>query len=455
MRRLVRTWLKNPLAIYTGTPHDAGGGVVVTDGIVEQLVPSGGMPDSEVDRTEDVSPYVIVPGLVNCHHHFYQTLTRAFPAALDKSLFDWLTALYPVWAHLDEDSIRLSTRLALAELMLSGCTLANDHHYVFTDALNDAIDIQVDEAKRLGIRVTLTRGSMSLGQSKGGLPPDHVVQTEAEILADSERLIATHHDASPGAMTQIALAPCSPFSVTAALMRDSAALARQHGVLLHTHLAETEDENDFCLQQVGMRPLDYLESVDWLADDVWFAHGIHFNDDEIARLGAAGSAISHCPSSNQVLASGICRVNELEHAGCAVGLGVDGSASNDCSNMIGEARQAMLLQRLRYGANDVSHLDALRWATAGGAGVLHRPDVGTLAVGQTADLGCYALDELRFSGHGDPIAALLLCGAHQVHHLMIAGEWRVRERCLVDVDQQALIAEHSSAAVALARRAIG
>lgn len=451
----MRTWLKNPLSIYTGTEADAGGGLVVCDGLIEALVPTGATPDSRVDHVEDVSHLVVLPGLVNCHHHFYQTLTRAFPAALDKALFDWLTALYPVWAHLDEHSIRMSTRLALAELMLSGCTLANDHHYVFTDALEDAIDIQVEEANKLGIRVTLTRGSMSLGHSKGGLPPDHVVQTEAEILADSARLIATHHDASAGAMTQIALAPCSPFSVTAELMRDSAALARQHGVLLHTHLAETIDENDFCLQQVDMRPLDYLESVDWLADDVWFAHGIHFNDEEIARLGAAGAAISHCPSSNQVLASGICRVNELEQAGCSVGLGVDGSASNDCSNMIGEARQAMLLQRLRYGAHNVSHLDALRWATKGGAGVLHRPDVGTLSVGQAADLGCYALDELRFSGYGDPLAALLLCGAHRVHHLMIAGKWRVRDGSLTDVDQQALVAEHTAAATALARRALG
>ncbi|MEL6870460.1 MAG: 8-oxoguanine deaminase [Pseudomonadota bacterium] len=451
----MRLWLKNPLAVFTGTAESADGGLVIRDGVIEACVPRGVTPTGEFDHIEDVSDLVVLPGLVNCHHHFYQTLTRAFPAALDKPLFDWLTALYPVWAHLDEACIRLSTRLALAELMLSGCTLASDHHYVFTGALEDAIDVQFEEAASLGVRVTLTRGSMSLGQSAGGLPPDHVVQTETHILDASERLIAQHHDADPLSMQHLALAPCSPFSVTADLMRESAQLARRHGVLLHTHLAETEDENAFCRDQVGMRPLDYMESLGWLGDDVWFAHGIHFDDDEVRRLGAAGVGISHCPSSNQVLASGVCRAVELEQAGCAIGLGVDGSASNDCSNMIGEARQAMLLQRLRYGAEHVSHLDALRWATAGGARLLHRPMLGTLAPGMGADLGCYSMQALRFSGHGDPMAALLLSGAHEVHHLMVAGEWRVRDGQLCDVDQAQLVAAHHDAAQRLHRRSAG
>ncbi|MEM8548801.1 MAG: 8-oxoguanine deaminase, partial [Pseudomonadota bacterium] len=420
-------------------------------GRIAECLANGTRPAAPVDQEFDAHDLVILPGLVNCHHHFYQTLTRALPAALNKPLFPWLQALYPVWAGLDEEAIALATELALAELMLSGCTLASDHHYLFTPAIESAIDIQVDVARRLGVRVVLTRGSMSLSEKDGGLPPDTVVQTEARILAESERLIAAHHDDAPDAMVQIALAPCSPFSVTADLMRDSAALARQHGVRLHTHLAETEDENAFCLQHVGQRPLDYLASLDWLADDVWLAHGIHFTEDEIARLGAAGTAISHCPSSNMVLASGICPVVALEEAGCPVGLGVDGSASNDVSSMINEVRQALVLQRLQSGAQTITHERALHWGSAGGAALFGRSELGTLAPGQLADLGCYALDELRFSGAGDPVAALILCGAQSVRHLMIQGEWRVRDGAVADLDLAALRARHGAAARRLAQ----
>lgn len=448
----MRTWIKNPLAVWTGTGADAANGIVVDDREITEIVAAGDEPSEQADREFDASGLVIIPGLVNCHHHFYQTLTRAFPAALNKELFDWLVALYPVWAGLAEESIALSTELALAELMLSGCSTASDHHYLFTDQVPNAIDIQVEAVKKMGARVILTRGSMSLGEKDGGLPPDRVVQDEEVILAESERLIRAHHDSDSGAIVQIALAPCSPFSVTQNLMRDSAVLAREHGVLLHTHLGETEDENEFCVSQFGKRPLDHLEEIGWVADDVWLAHGVRFDDDEVARLGKAGTGISHCPSSNMLLASGICRAKELEAAGAPVGLGVDGSASNDSSNMMQEVRQAFLLQRIRYGSANISHEDALRWGTAGGAQVLHRPEIGTLAPGQAADMAMFDLEELRFSGSGDPVAALVLCGAHQVRHLMVGGEWRVTDGELAGVDVARLRARHQELADQLAAR---
>ena len=283
-----------------------------------------------------------MPGLINTHHHFYQTLTRAFPPALDSELFPWLQALYPVWQRLTPDALRAAAQLAFAELLLSGCTTTTDHHYVFPAGLDQAIDIEVEEARRLGIRVVLTRGSMNLSVEDGGLPPKGVVQREDRILADSERLIRAYHQPGPGAMVQIALAPCSPFSVTRSLMADTASLARRHDVRLHTHLAETRDETAFCEARFGCRPLDYLESAGWLDERVWLAHGIYFDDAELPRLARAGVSITHCPASNMVLASGFCRVPDLEGAGCAVGLGVDGSASNDASNLIEEVRHAFL-----------------------------------------------------------------------------------------------------------------
>ncbi|MEL7312904.1 MAG: 8-oxoguanine deaminase [Pseudomonadota bacterium] len=443
---MTRLWIRSPAAAWTGCEQDASGGVVVDGPRIVECLSSGQAPAAPVDEVFDASGLVVLPGLVNCHHHFYQTLTRAFPAALNQPLFPWLKALYPVWAGLDTEAIAVSTELALAELMLSGCTLASDHHYVFTSQVAEAIDIQVAVAQRLGVRVTLTRGSMSLGERAGGLPPDSVVQDASTILAESQRLIESWHDAGAESMVQIALAPCSPFSVTPDVMRESAALARAQKVRLHTHLAETEDENAFCLERFGQRPLDYLESLDWLASDVWLAHGIHFTADEIERLGAAQVGVSHCPSSNMILASGICPASHLEQAGCPVGLGVDGSASNDGSNMIGEVRQAFLLQRLQDGADVVTHEDALRWATQGGANVLGRPSLGTLAPGKLADLGCYSLDELRFSGAGDPVAALVLCGAHRVQHLMVNGVWRVVAGEIPGVDLKSLRARHDAAA---------
>jgi len=322
---------------------------------------------------------------------------------------------------------------------------------LYPEAAPEVLDIQVDAIRQIGVRGALTRGSMSLGEDDGGLPPRNTIQTEDVILADSERVINEYHDASEGSMMTVALAPCSPFSVTEDLMKESAKLARQKGVRLHTHLAETFDENDFCLKVFGVRPVDYLERVGWMSDDVWLAHGIHFNDEEISRLGKAGVGITHCPSSNMVLGSGQCRTRELEQAGCPVGLGVDGSASADCSNMIQEARQAMLLQRLRYGSADITHFDAFRWASKGSAACIGRNDIGEIAVGKQADLALFKLDEIRFSGSGDPLAALLLCGAHRADYVMVAGEWKVKDSQLVDIDLNELLAEHENARRQLAK----
>ncbi len=445
----MKIWLKNPLAILVDDGIDARAGFVIDDNKISEILSLGEQPSSPVDEIIDASEHVVLPGLINTHHHFYQTLTRAYPAALNKELFPWLKSLYPVWAGLTEDKIYVSTRLAAVELLLSGCTTAADHHYIFPEAAREALDIQVGAIKSVGIRATLTRGSMSLGEDEGGLPPRNTIQTEDAILADCSRVINEYHDASEGSMMQVALAPCSPFSVTEDLMKESAVLARQKKVRLHTHLAETHDENDFCLKIFGVRPVDYLERVGWMSDDVWLAHGIHFNEEEIGRLGKAGVGVTHCPSSNMVLGSGQCRTLDLEKAGSPVGLGVDGSASSDCSNLIQETRQAMLLQRLRYGSAGVTHFDAFRWVTKGSAQCLGRDDIGEIAVGKQADLALFKLDEVRFSGSGDPLAALLLCGAHKADSVMVAGEWKVRNGEVLGLDLEKLMAEHKEAALGL------
>ena len=436
-------WFKNPLAIYA---KNSKGGVVIKGQEIIELVGSGKTPLSQIDEVYDASKSVVLPGLINTHHHFYQTLTRAYPEALNKELFPWLKSLYKVWAHIQPEMLAVSTELALSELLLSGCTTASDHHYLFPNQLENAIDIQVEQAQNLGMRVVLTRGSMSLGEKDGGLPPQSVVQTKERILSDSERLIKSYHNYDKGAMTQIALAPCSPFSVTTELMQDTAELAEQYDVRLHTHLAETIDEENFCLEKFGLRTVDYLESVGWLSERTWLAHGIHFNQGEIQKLGQAGVGICHCPSSNMMLASGICRILELEEAGSSVGLGVDGSASNDGSNMIAELRQGMYLQRLRYGTSKISHEHAYNWASTGSAKLLGRDDIGEIAVGKQADLALFKLDELRFSGSHDPLAALLLCGAQRADRVMVAGKWRVVDGKIVDRDEVELIHRHSDAA---------
>ena len=317
----------NPLAILA---DEAQSGLVVNGSQIVECVPKFSTPESTIDETFDASQHVVLPGLINTHHHFYQTLTRAFGPALDKELFQWLTTLYPVWANLTMKHIEIATRLALTELLLSGCTTTADHHYVFSSALDSAIDVQVNVAREMDMRVVLTRGSMNLSVEDGGLPPKSIVQDAGTILADSERLINAYHCVEHGSKVQIALAPCSPFSVTLDIMKDTVELARQKNVLLHTHLAETEDENKFCIREFGCRPLDYLEQCGWLTDRTWLAHGIHFNDDEINELGRAGVGITHCPGSNMLLASGMCRVLELEQTGVPVGIGVDGFSFRRC-----------------------------------------------------------------------------------------------------------------------------
>ncbi|PSJ46763.1 8-oxoguanine deaminase [Zobellella endophytica] len=439
-------WIKQPLA--TLDPACAGGLVVAGDRIIELLV-AGQSPATPVDEVFDARRHVMLPGLVNAHHHFYQTLTRAHPEALNKELFSWLVSLYPVWARLHPEMVEVSTQLALSELLLSGCTTASDHHYLFPAGLEDAIDIQLAQAEKLGVRVHLTRGSMSLGQEQGGLPPQSTVQSEETILADSERLIRRYHNSDDGAMARVALAPCSPFSVSSELMRASARLAEQYDVQLHTHLAETHDETEFCLKMFGMRPVDYLESVGWLSNRAWLAHGIHFDEQEIRRLGRAGVGIAHCPSSNMLLASGQCPTLDLEAAGCPIGIGVDGSASNDGSNMIMEVRQALLLQRLRYGARRITHQKVLDWATRGSAACLGREDIGELAVGKQADLALFTLDDIQFAGAGDPLAALVLCGARQADRVMVAGKWRVSNGLVEGLDLEALKARQRALAATL------
>lgn len=439
-----RLWIKNPLAILAPKGVDAGGGVVVANRKVVEHIASGRTPMGEY-FVFDASKHVVLPGLINTHHHFYQTLTRAHPDAINRALFPWLKALYPLWTRLTPEGLKLATEVALVELMMSGVTCASDHHYVYPNGLDDAMDIQAEVAGSLNMRMVLNRGSMNLSVKDGGLPPENIVQDADLILADCERVISKYHCTDEGAMLQVALAPCSPFSVTKQLMSDTAALAKKCGCALHTHLAETEDENSFCMETMGCRPLDYLEETGWLTDKTWLAHGIYFNDDEVKRLGKAGTGVSHCPSSNMVLASGQCRTLELEAAGVKVGLGVDGSASSDSSNLMEGVRHALMINRLTYDAT-VTHFDAFRWATQGSARCLGRDDLGSLEIGKQADLAMFTLDELRFSGAHDPLAALVLCGAHAADRVMVAGKWTVEDGNPVGIDLAKLRADHGQAA---------
>ena len=437
-----RLWIKDPLAIFAA---EAERGLVVDGRVIVELVPAGGEP-TEPCAVFDASRHVVLPGLVNTQHHFYQTLTRAHPAAINKRLFPWLQALYPIWARLTPDTLRPAVRIALIELLLSGCTTAADHHYLYPEGLEQAVDIEVEAAREIGIRMTVTRGSMNLSQKDGGLPPDAVVQDEDTILRDSERVLSLFHDRSPGAEIQIGLAPCSPFTVTERLMRETAALAGRFDCPLHTHLAETDDETRFCVDRYGCRPVEFLERTGWLSPRTWLAHGIHFDDREIATLGRHGVGICHCAASNMVLASGICRTVELEAAGAKVGLGVDGSASNDASNMMEALRQALMIGRLRYGADAITHRDVLRWGTEGSARCIGRGDIGRIAPGYQADLALFTLDETRFAGAHDPLAALILCSAHRADRVMVGGRWRVEDGQPLGIDLAKLIADQRQAA---------
>ena len=435
-----------------------GGGLFIRDGFIEQVGVNAELPVS-ADEVLDLQGHILLPGLVNTHHHFYQTLTRAVPAAQDANLFNWLKTLYPIWARLNPEDIFISTETALAELALSGCTTASDHLYLFPNG--SRLDDEIAAAREIGLRLQASRGSMSLGESQGGLPPDSVVDNENAILEDSLRLIQRYHDPKPGAMVQIVLAPCSPFSVTGELMKQSAALARQYEVNLHTHLAETEDEESFCLQKFGYRPVGYMQSVDWVGEDVWFAHSVYVNADEIKTFATYGCGVAHCPSSNMRLASGIAPIREYLAAGVNVGLGVDGSASNDGSHMLGEVRQAMLLSRAREGitgfslSNDparklMTARQALWLGTRGGAAVLGRNDIGSLEPGKCADFFAINLNRLEYAGAlHDPVAAVIFAQPVKADYTVVAGKFVVKNANLNTLDEPALVERHNQCATRL------
>jgi cytosine/adenosine deaminase-related metal-dependent hydrolase len=431
-------------------------GIFVREGWIEQVGPSDDLP-TEADEILDLTNHIVLPGLINTHHHLYQTLTRVIPAAQDADLFQWLKTLYPIWAEMQAEDMRLSTQLGLAELALSGCTTAADHHYIFP---NDCtLDAQIDAARVLGIRLHASRGSMSLGESQGGLPPDRVVEPEEEIIKDTERVISAYHDPEPGAMTRIVVAPCSPFSVTEDLMRESAKLARAHGVKLHTHMAETIDEEHFCIEQFGHRPLAYAEALDWAGPDVWFAHAVHISPDEVSRMSTSGIGVAHCPSSNMRLASGIAPVRRYRSEGVNVGLGVDGSASNDSSHMLAEARQALLLSRVGAAVDPeidgeqalMTARQALELATLGGAAVLGRDDVGSLEVGNAADFIAIDLQRIEYAGAlHDAVAATVLCAPVGVDYTYVHGQPIVYEGQLSTIELPVLIEAHNEASLRLA-----
>jgi cytosine/adenosine deaminase-related metal-dependent hydrolase len=440
------------------------GAIVIRDNFIERVGDSAEVNSSlsaaglVPDRRIDASGCVITPGLINCHHHLYQTLTRSIGTAQGKSLFDWLQTLYPIWGEMDAEAVYISAKLGLAELLLSGATTVADHLYLFPNGAR--LDDEIRAARELGVRFHPTRGSMSLGQSQGGLPPDSVCEGEADILADCARVINEFHDPEPFSMLRIGLAPCSPFSVTPELMRKTAELARAHPrVNLHTHLAETVDENRFCEQHFGLRPLPYIESLGWTGDDVWFAHMVHPSTDEIGMLAATNSGVCHCPSSNMILASGIAPVREMSDAGVRVGLGVDGSASNDGNHLLGEARQSMLLQRVGWpgfesSADRFSARDALELATLGGAAVLGRDDIGSLEPSKAADLVAYRVDGIRHAGAGsDPVAALLTCAPANVWLSLINGRTIIEQGAIVDLDVDTLVQQHNQQAQRLLQKA--
>lgn len=423
-----------------------GGGLFVRDNVIEQVGPTAELP-AEADEVIDASGLAVLPGLINTHHHFYQTLTRAVPGAQDEELFDWLVRLYPIWGELTDEAVYLSTQTAMAEMILSGCTTSSDHLYLYPN--NATADAQVRAAREIGMRFHLTRGSMSLGRSQGGLPPDHVVQDEDVILADSQRVIETYHDPKPYAMTRVALAPCSPFSVTPELMRRSAELARAYeGVMLHTHVAETADEEVFCLREFGARPAVYMQQLGWVGPDVWWAHAVFVNDDEIRMLAETGTGVAHCPASNMRLGSGIARVRDMLDAGVKVGVGVDGSASNDTAHVFDEARLALLLQRVKGGAGALSVAEGLELATRGSASVLGRDDIGVLAPGKAADLIGVDLHTLSMAGGAvhDPFGALLLCHVERVDLSVINGRVVVRDKALLTLDVDEHVARHNEIA---------
>jgi cytosine/adenosine deaminase-related metal-dependent hydrolase len=426
----------------------ANASIFVRDGVIEAIGAPADLP-RDADRIVDARGCAVIPGLVNTHHHFYQTLTRAVPGTQDAALFDWLVTLYPMWARLTPDGLRASTAVACAELLLSGCTTAADHTYLWPNGCR--IDDQIEVAREIGLRFHASRGSMSVGRSKGGLPPESVVQDEPAILADTQRAIEAYHDSARYAMTRVVVAPCSPFSVSADLMRESIALARAYGVTAHTHLAETLDEERYCLEHYGCRPVELAERLGWTGPDVWHAHMVHPSADEVARLGATRTGVAHCPTSNMRIASGIAPIVALVAAGARVGIGVDGSASNDSSHLLDEARHALLLQRVLGGSNAITAREALRLATRGGAEVLGRDDIGALAPGMAADIVGVRLDTLNMAGGAvhDPLAAIVLCRPSGADFTIVNGETLVEHGAFTRLDVDQLIARHNVLAKAL------
>ena len=417
------------------------GALFVRDNVIEQVGSTSELPE-DADRIVDASGMIVLPGLINTHHHLYQTLTRALPAVRDAPLFRWLQVLYDVWAGLTPEAIHTSALVGLAELMLSGCTTASDHLYIYPGDCR--IDDEIRAAQEIGIRFQPCRGSMSLGESEGGLPPDDVIEDEDFILRDTRRVIETYHDPEPCAMVRIVVAPCSPFSVTPELMRESAKLARSYGVMLHTHLAETKDEEAFCLEHFGRRPVAYAEDLGWMGNDVWHVHCVHLNQEEIELFADTSTGVCHCPSSNMRLGSGIAPVRALLNAGADVALGVDGSASNDSSHLLAEARMALLLQRVEGGPTALSAEEVLWMATRGGAAVLGRDDVGQLAPSKAADVIGLRLDRLDYAGAlRDPLAPLVFCHPQRVDLSIINGDIVVEEGQLTTVDLGPVVERHN------------
>lgn len=425
------------------------GGLYAENGVITQIGPTAGLPPA-ADTVIDARGRIIIPGLINTHHHLYQSLTRAVPTAQNANLFAWLATLYPIWERLTPEAVYVSAKLGLAELMLSGCTTSSDHLYIYPNG--SRIDDEIQAAVELGVRFHAARGSMSLGESKGGLPPDSVVEDEDAILADCRRAIETFHQGQRHGMVRIVVAPCSPFSVTPDLMRQSAALARSYGVRLHTHLAETLDEQKFCLEQFGRRPAEYAEDLDWLGDDVWHAHAVHINGQEIDLFAHTGTGVCHCPSSNMRLASGIAPVKAYRKAGVKVSLGVDGSASNDSGHLLAEVRQAMLLQRVMGDPAALTAEQALWLGTRGGALNLGRDDVGYLAPGMAADFAAFRLDTIDTAGAlHDPLAAIVFCAPQKADLLVVNGNVRIQDGHFVDLDPQPLVARHNEISLRLVR----
>ena len=420
------------------------GGLYIVGNQIVQVGPSSELP-ATADEVLDLKGHIVIPGLVNTHHHMYQSLTRVVPSAQDGELFNWLQNLYPIWARLTPEMIQVSTQTAMAELILSGCTTSSDHLYIYPNGCK--LDDSIHAAAEIGMRFHAARGSMSVGRSQGGLPPDSVVEKEADILKESQRLIEDYHDAAHGAMLRVVVAPCSPFSVSRDLMREAAVLARQYGVSLHTHLAENQNDISYSREKFGMTPAEYAEDLGWVGPDVWHAHCVQLDQHGIDLFARTGTGVAHCPCSNMRLASGIAPIRKMRDAGVPVGLGVDGSASNDGATMIGEVRQALLLQRVGFGPDAMTAREALEIATLGGAKVLNRNDIGALAPGMSADFVAFDLRQIAFAGAlHDPLAALVFCAPSQVAHSVINGKQVVKDGQLLSIDLPLVIERHNQLA---------